>query len=336
VGRIDDLRLMVRVARLYHEAGARQPEIAERLHLSQATISRLLRRAEREGIVRITVSVPAGAYPELEEALQARYGLQEAIVVDCAEDDEVQIMRDLGGAAAYYVESTIRPGDVLGVASYASLLPMVNVMRPLTGAPSATGPSEATNGAATNGAAPIRVVQLSGGVGNPAAEAHATQLIRRLAGLVRGEAVFLPAPGLAPSAEARLLFLQDPFVQAALRAVDDVTLALVGIGATATRSPTGFMSAFALDEEALLAARGAVGFICHRFFDAHGAPVETPLDQRIIAVTRAQLGQIPRTLGISGGRRRQDAIQGALEGHWVTALITDQFTAARLLDSRPK
>jgi DNA-binding transcriptional regulator LsrR (DeoR family) len=148
--------------------------------------------------------------------------------------------------------------------------------------------------------------------------------------------VFLPAPGLAPSPEARLLFLQDPFVLAALRAVDDVTLALVGIGATATRSPTGFMSAFAPDEEALLAARGAVGFICHRFFDAHGAPVETPLDQRIIAATRAQLGQIPRTLGISGGRRRQDAIQGALEGRWVTALITDQFTAARPLDSRPK
>jgi DNA-binding transcriptional regulator LsrR (DeoR family) len=327
VGRIDDLRLMVRVARMYHEAGARQPEIAERLHLSQATISRLLRRAEREGIVRITVSVPAGAYPELEEALQARYGLQEAVVVDCAEDDEVQIMRDLGGAAAYYVESTTRSGDVLGVASYASLLPMVNLMRPLAAGPPAAPASPA---------APIRVVQLSGGVGNPAAEAHATQLIRRLAALVHGEAVFLPAPGLAPSPEARLLFLQDPFVQAALRAVDDVTLALVGIGATATRSSAGFMSAFTPDEEALLAARGAVGFICHRFFDAHGAPVETPLDQRIIAVTRAQLGRIPRTLGISGGRRRQDAIQGALEGRWVTALITDQFTAARLLDSRPK
>src|SRR5688572_7460735 len=121
---------MAKVARMYHEQDVRQPEIAERLHLSQSTISRLLRRAEREQIVRITVGAPLGAYPQLEEALQERYRLTEVIVVDCLEDDEALIMRDLGGAAAFYLETTIRPGDVIGVASYASLLGMVDAMHP--------------------------------------------------------------------------------------------------------------------------------------------------------------------------------------------------------------
>jgi DNA-binding transcriptional regulator LsrR (DeoR family) len=51
---------MTKVARLYHEHGVRQPEIAPRLHVSQARISRLLKRAEQEGIVRTTVVVPEG------------------------------------------------------------------------------------------------------------------------------------------------------------------------------------------------------------------------------------------------------------------------------------
>ena len=60
---------MVKVARLYHEHGVRQPEIARRLHVSQARVSRLLKQAELEGIVRTTVVVPAGVQTALEEAL---------------------------------------------------------------------------------------------------------------------------------------------------------------------------------------------------------------------------------------------------------------------------
>src|SRR5687767_15095071 len=41
----DRLRLLTKVARLYHEQGVRQPEIATRLHVSQARVSRLLKEA---------------------------------------------------------------------------------------------------------------------------------------------------------------------------------------------------------------------------------------------------------------------------------------------------
>ena len=50
MARTGELRLMTKVARLHHERGLCQPEIAQRLDLSQATISRLLKRAERESI----------------------------------------------------------------------------------------------------------------------------------------------------------------------------------------------------------------------------------------------------------------------------------------------
>lgn len=318
MARIEELRLMTKVARMYYEQNLRQPEIAERLNLSQATISRLLKRAEREQIVRITVSVPVGAHPDLEEALQERYHLREAIVVDSlAEDDEAQVLRDLGNAAAYYVESTIRPEEVVGVASYGSLLAMVNAMHGLN------KPSD------------VRVVQLSGGVGNPSAEAHATQQTRRLAVLLRGEAVFLPAPGLTATPEAKQMFLDDPFVRQTIATFEQVTLALVGIGSVETSGSTGFLSSFSAEERKLLHRLGAVGFICHRFFDAQGKPIQSPLDDRVIAMTREQLAKVRRSVGISGGRRRLPAILGALQGGWVNVLITDRFTAEHLLAPSP-
>jgi DNA-binding transcriptional regulator LsrR (DeoR family) len=182
---------------LYYGQGLRQSEITERLNVHQSTVSRLLKRAEKEGIIRITFSMPSGLHPELEDQLQTAFGLREAIVVDTI-DSEDQIARDLGAAAAFYLETTLKPTDVVGISSWsASLLAMVEAMRPN---PRAAG---------------ARVVQILGGIGNPGAEVHATHLTRRLANLVSGTATLLPAPGAVGSAEARRVMLKDRYVQEA-------------------------------------------------------------------------------------------------------------------------
>ena len=254
---VDELRLMAKVARLYHGAGLRQTEITERLNIHQSTVSRLLRRAEKEGIVRITLSMPSGLHPELEDALQSAYGLREAIVVDSI-DQEDQIVRDLGAAAAFYLETTLKPTDVVGISSWsAALLAMVESMHP---SPRAAG---------------ARVVQILGGIGNPGAEVHATQLTRRLANMVSGTATLLPAPGAVGSADARRVMLKDRYVQEATALFKSVTVALVGIGAV---EPSKLLASsgnvFSAQELKSLSDRGAVGDICLRFFDAAGTPVD--------------------------------------------------------------
>src|SRR4051812_14930795 len=102
MARLDELRLIAKVAHMYYVQGLRQNEIVERLDIHQSTVSRLLKRAEREGIVRISVAPPGGTHSELEQALESRYGLKEVLVVDCMEDEE-QIAQDLGAAAAFFV-----------------------------------------------------------------------------------------------------------------------------------------------------------------------------------------------------------------------------------------
>jgi DNA-binding transcriptional regulator LsrR (DeoR family) len=299
---------------MYYTQGLRQMEICARLNIHQSTVSRVLKRAEREGIVRITVSLPAGTHTEVEDTLQSVYGLDEAIVVDCLED-EAQISHDLGAAAAFYLENTLKAADVIGISSWsAALLEMVNAMHP----------SQRFKN--------VRVAQILGGVGSPNAEVHATQVTRRLADLLGGEATLLPAPGIVGSRNARDVLIKDRFVREALDLFPKVTLALVGIGATEpSRALASSGNVFSALELKLLAGKGAVGDICLRFFDASGRAVNTELNERVISMDLDQLRAVRRIVGVAGGRRKTNAIRGALAGKLINVLITDLTTAERLL-----
>lgn len=316
MARIDELRLMTRVARLYYEKEMSQSEIARHLGFSQATVSRALNRARSDGIVRITISVPNGIYTELEEQLIEHFGLRDAVIVDSLRsDDEQLIMRELGAAAAYYVESAIQQNEIIGLSSWSStLLALVDAMHSI------------------HRKSGIKVVQILGGVGNPAAEAHANRLTGRMANLVNGEVVPLPAPGIVGSVAARQAFLDDKYVLQASALFDQVTMALVGIGAV---EPSKLLAEsgniFSADELDMLAEKGAVGDILLRFFDANGDPVDTFLNDRVMSMSLEQLSRVDKAIGVAGGMRKYEAIRGALVGKWINILITDQFTAESLL-----
>lgn len=316
MARIDELRLMTKVARLYYVDRLRQMEIAEQLDISQATISRLLKRAQDEQIVRISLSAPVGIHADLERLLESTYGLKEAIVVESLPNDK-QITRDLGSAAAFYLNNTLKANEVIGISSWSSsLLATVDAMMPVM------RPSGA------------QVVQILGGVGTPTAESNAVHIVSRLAMLVQGQSILLPVPAVVSGLDTRQLYLQDPFVCETIERFDSVTLALVGIGSL---EPSELLASsgnvFSPQELQALRDQGAVGDICLRYFDAEGTPVQTPLNDRVIGMELEQLRQVKRSVGIAGGERKLTAIRGALRGRYINILITDLRTAQALASS---
>jgi DNA-binding transcriptional regulator LsrR (DeoR family) len=313
--RVDELRLIARVARMYYELDKRQSDIAEQLGLSQATVSRLVSRSKEEGIIRISISMPQGVFTELEETLVMKFNLRDAIVVDNMDEDEKMIQREIGAAAAYYLESIIRPNEVIGISSWSgTLLALIDALHPLPRKPG------------------VKVVQILGGVGNPAAEAHATRLTSRLAQLVNGDAVYLPVPGVVATEAARNVLYADGVVRQAVDLFDHVTTALVGIGAM-DPSPLLAQSGniFSPQEMGLLRQKNAVGDILVRFFDKGGRLVESGLEKRVISMDLNQLSKVNRAIGVAGGSRKYAGILGALKGHWINILITDRTTAENLV-----
>ena len=307
------LRLIAKVARMYHEGGVRQPQIATELNLSQARVSRLLRQASEIGVVRTVVTLPPGVYTDLEESLQEKFGLRDAVVVDA---DGGQVIPALGAATAQYLNATLTGGEVLGVSSWsATLLAAARVMPTRT--------SSRLN----------RVIQLVGGHGDPSVQVQANRLTGDLAAVTGARPVLLPAPGLVSSPALRRALVRDPAIGEVMKSWKELDLALVGVGSLEP-SPLLRQSGNALtqDEQEALRSAGAVGDVCLRFFDADGAALKTSLDQRVVSITATDLMQVPRRVGVAGGSGKCRAIRAALRGGWVNVIVTDLDTARRLAE----
>lgn len=317
----DQLRLLTKIAVLYHEEGLAQSDISSRLNLSQARVSRCLKLAADLGIVRTSVVQPPGIYVGLEKALEEKYGLQEVVVADMVDDASLGMR--LGSCAATYLETTIEVDDVVGISNWSTtLLQTVEAMR--------SRPRKVLS----------EVIQMIGGVGSPQAQIQATRLVSHLAELTSAKPFYMAAPGLVANHEIRQAFLADPAVASTAEAWERVNTSLVGIG-TFPASPLWQASGNALTttEEKALLDSGAVGEICLRYFDIDGAPMNSAIEERMVSISSEAMLRIPRRIGVAGGMRKLDAIRGAINGGWVNVLITDSEVARQLLEPprlRPK
>ena len=308
--------LMTKVAVLYYENGIRQAEIADRLHLSQPTVSRLLSRARAAGIVRTTVVPPVGIHSDVEATLRQAYGLLDAVVVDDAAPGS-DADTDLGLRAATYLQATLSAVPILGISSWSATL---------LGAAAAWAPAQGDRGAAG------QVVQMVGGHGDPRVQAEAARLLTLVADGLGARPVALPAPGALASRVARDALIADPALAPVVAMWSQAAAALVGIGSI---DPSPLLresgNAWGPEDQEDLRRRGAVGDICLRFIDAAGDPVSSGVDDRVVGVDLETFRRIPRRVAVAGGAAKVAAIRGALRGGWINVLVTNLASARALV-----
>ena len=309
-------RLITEVARMYYEQRRTQLEIATCLNVSQGTICRFLKRAEKQGIVRATISPPVGTFVDLEELLERKFGLSQVVIAQATNASEESIQDAVGAAAAHFLETTLKPKAVIGVASWsAPLLSMVKQMHPVWKV------SE------------CKVVQILGAESHPSIEKHTCNLVSQLARFVQGDAYLLSAPGLVASKDAAEILAQDPNVRETMELFDRITVAVLGIGSIEP-SPwlTGGGNTFSIEELDSLKEKGAVGNICLRFYNATGEEIRNAADgKQVFGLGLERLKSIPMVIGVACGERKRQAILGALRGGWINVLITDEVTAQCLV-----
>ncbi|EGT3572472.1 sugar-binding transcriptional regulator [Citrobacter amalonaticus] len=310
----DEQRLLVKIATLYYAENKKQSEIATLLHLSQSFVSRALTRCQKEGLVKITVVQPTNIFVSLEKALEEQYGIRQAIVVDVGDNPTgAQIKHAIGSAAAHYVETRIRPEDLVGISSWSSTIRcMVDEMHPQN----------------------IRaagVIQLLGGVG-PNGNVQATILTQQLAAHLGCPSWLLPSQSIEHSVEERTRLVNSPDVAAVVDKFAEVDVAIVGIGEL---EPSQLLknSGNYYNEEMLklLAERGAVGDICLHYYDAAGKPVLSHEEDPVIGMELAQIRDCKHVIALAGGKDKRNAIRGALQGNYIDVLITDYPTARSLM-----
>jgi DNA-binding transcriptional regulator LsrR (DeoR family) len=94
---------------------------------------------------------------------------------------------------------------------------------------------------------------------------------------------------------------------------------------------TGYLTEAELDR---IRQAGAVGDVCAQYYSVTGHRLDIDINRRTIGVSVAALAKIKTVIGVAGGAVKAPAILGALQGHCVNVLITDDQAAQAVLALR--
>ena len=308
----DQLRL---AARLYYLDGLGQAEVAKFVKVSQAKVSRLLAAARERGIVRISVVEYEPRDQELETRLLSKYPLKACAVIKttagCSGEEARLSVAHFG---ASFVSNLVNQEDVVAIAGGRTMRDFVQHVQ-------ADHAKHAT------------VVQGMGSVDSTVGAVDAFELGRELARRWGGHFLTINTPAFVPDKQTRDAFLGLAQIQTVWDRLRVADVALVGIG-TPRNSVFVDRGVFSAAEQEQLAASGAVGEICGRFYDAQGEECVTPWRERVIAIELEHVRQIPQVVGIVVGADRSKAIAAAVRGGLLKSLVVDIEGAKALLESQ--
>ncbi len=307
-----DEELILRIARLRYDQKLPQHEIAKALAVSESTISRALKAALDLGFVEIQITPYAMRDFEVERRLVQRFGLEFAVVVQPREG-AANGYEVLGRAIARVLEDRLTPGGVLGVSDGDTVAAVAAAIR---------------RGKTSD----IDVVSLIGGVGAPQIPSHSSEVCRMLAGGLGGRAWQLPVPAIVDDTAAAKALRESQTVRAVFDLMRRMTIALVGVGSISPRATVFRHGVIDRSYIETIAARGAIGTICGRFFGPDGKPVQSDFDDRTLSITLEDLAATPLRIAAAIGPNKAGAISAAIAGRIVNALATDSETARAMLD----
>ncbi|PYM55643.1 MAG: hypothetical protein DMD79_22630 [Candidatus Rokuibacteriota bacterium] len=319
----DELRQMVRCVQLYYRAQRHQNEIARELGMSSSKVSRLLKRAFADGVVRVEIELPKR--PRLEAALVERFRLRDAVVIPLGEPRDLK--EDLGTVAARYFEKVAADGARVGLSCGYTLYCLIRALHERRFRDLELYPLSAESTLQLVDLFPNTLVGMMAAKYRPHVRAYA-----------------LPVQVLASLAAAqreRRRLLRRGEVRRIYEAARDVDIALVGIGMIG-EATAGFCSVAEFYGVSVrrLRALGIVGEINYHPFDEKGALIARkelrPLTDRVLAVPADRLRELSAeygkvVLGVAGGADKRAAILGAMRGRFVNVLVTDEDTATALL-----
>jgi DNA-binding transcriptional regulator LsrR (DeoR family) len=157
----------------------------------------------------------------------------------------------------------------------------------------------------------------------------AAVVVRRVAARSHGPVYAFHAPLIAPDASTARSLRRDPEVARSLEQFERLTVAVVAIGSW---DPMESMMAQSFEPELRqrIANLGVVADIGASLINRDGRSIRSPVDERRLAISGAQLRAVPEVIAVAGGVEKTEAIRAALLGGWVNTLITDNDVARAL------
>ncbi|GGH65907.1 sugar-binding transcriptional regulator [Rothia aerolata] len=299
------------VAKLYHERGLSQQQVATLLHIARPTVSKLLTHAKESGFIQVSVADPREHDQLLTERIKQKYKLAEVRLVSVAGRGPMDLRHALGRSAAQLLEELVREGDVIGLSWSATIAEVVQALTPQK-------------------IAGMRVVQLRGDVPHSSKSHHIEKTYRQLAESSGASVFRLNAPAIFCSFEEKRAKAHERQVGEVLAMGASSRIAVYSVGSTDSGSVL-FDSELMTEREKAQLRKSAVGDICSRYLNEKGQVCNPELNNRTLGISLPDLRHKEQKILVAGGEEKLRAIHVAARYGYANRLVTDIATAHRLL-----
>ncbi|WP_455136087.1 sugar-binding transcriptional regulator [Thermophilibacter sp.] len=299
----EEYPLILKAAWYYYMEDYTQQQISQMLGVSRAKVIRLLEEARAEGVIQFIFRAEDSSRMQIERGLIERFGLDDAYVIPTPGTSS-DLSDSLARAAAMYVSDHLRADGYLNI-GYGDTMSLV------------------LNHLAVGRSGSLNVVSLTGGV---------SYYLPKISSEIFGMRLYLtPAPLVVSSRDLRDALLEEQSIRDVYRMTEHADMSLVGIGGAEDNATVLRNGILSKTELALLKMQGAVGDILTHFVDAHGQPIDTTIENRIVSTSLEDLRAMRNVVGVAAGPEKVAAIHAVLVAGYLNVLITDGETARSLL-----
>lgn len=316
-------RFIIKVVEMHYKQGMSQQEIGKKLNVSRTTISRTLAQAKREGYVQIKINYPEGSAINLEEQLEKKFQLKEAVIASAQDDKERK--EEIAFYASDYLLRTLKNHMTVALTRGVTLQTMVEYL----------GKDVRLKFLKTDD---VNVVPLMAATNiSISAEksyrmAYSNYLIEEVARIINGNSYQMLAPQYVTSPEAKEVFLKEESIKEVFDLAKKADIAVAGIGTLDHNSALINAELIPMKEFERLQKKGGTGEILSHVVDKDGNLIEDEFEQHLISLDLEDLKKIPIRVGVAYGMDKKDAILGVLRGGYINVLITDEDVAKYLIE----
>jgi len=308
IRKLDDA---ARAGWLYYVARKSQEEIAKKLNVSRQSAQRMVALSVSEGLIKVRLEHPIANCMDLNVKLKSRFGLKSCIIVP-SDDEDPSSTVGLAQAGANEIEQHLKSTEpkILALGTGRVLRACVDELSLLN----------------------CEQHQIVALLGNMASDGSASSydVVMRMAEHINAKHYPMPLPVLPRSKKEKEQLHAQHYIASNLKLATQADVTFVGVGNLGLNSPLhldGFITQKELED---LQHQGAVGEVISWVFDKNGNLLDCAVNERV-ASAPLKVNSDKLVYAIAAGEEKAYAILGALRSQLVNCLITNEYTASRLL-----
>lgn len=313
---VQSQNLLFKATDLYYNRHYSQQRRASELKISVSTVSRLLNKAQKNGIIEIHIEPMVTEVIQLEKELNQALGISEVIIAPSDSQSFLDSRLAVALEGARYLQNVLEDDSVLGIGFGGTINHLIHFLNPC----------KKTN---------TSFVMMHGYLTSGHYQEDIKDALSSISNVFSGRGYLLDCDAYLTNAGAYEHVMRKKSIKEMFELYDKLTISISGLGALGSIVDSGLADPDNLECPEItdyIKNGDAVGDIFLNFYDQNGRECERNDNIHIMSISFSAYRKIPLKIIVVSGEKKTDSVLAALRGNLVDVLVVDLPLARRILE----